>query len=207
MVSASAPALQFDPVQHRYTLDGKELISVTTALREAGLIDDRFWTEEARLRGEYLHAAIALHNEGDLDINALDPKLVPYFTGYERFLNETRVVVEHFEQRIFDEALGYAGTLDLIVGWLSEDGERIVRRGLIDVKTGGVPPSVGPQTAAYLRRVRPWFPPATTIYRFALHLPGDHTYRLIPLTSVQDEHDFLAALRVAQFRRRHGIGA
>src|SRR5690606_908757 len=162
--TAAAPPLTFDPILHRYMLDGRELISVTTALREAGLIDDSFWTEEARLRGTYLHAAIALHNEGDLDISSLDPKLVPYFRGYERFLSETRVTIEQTEARVHDEALGYAGTLDLIVAWTSEDGQRITRRGLIDIKTGSVPPSVGAQTAAYLRCARAWFPLGTPIY-------------------------------------------
>lgn len=204
MQASAAPPLSFDPVLHRYMLDGRELISVTTALREAGLIDDAFWTEEARLRGEYLHAAIALHNEGDLEINSLDPKLVPYFRGYERFLDETRVEVEHTERRIYDEALSYAGTLDLIVAWPAANG-RQARRGLLDVKTGSVPPTVGPQTAAYLRCARAWYPVGTPIYRFALHLPGDGSYRLIPLTNPQDELDFLAALRVAQWRRLHGV--
>jgi hypothetical protein len=204
--SVARPQLRFDPLLHRYEYDGRELISVTTALREAGLIDDAFWNEEARLRGEYLHRAIALHNEGDLDINALDPKLVPYFTGYEKFLRDTRVAVEYTEKRVFDDAVGYAGTLDLVVAWLSEDKDRVVRRGLVDVKSGSVPPSVGPQTAAYLRLARPMFgPPHIPVYRFALHLPGDHTYRLIPLTDAQDEQTFLAALRVATFRRQHGI--
>lgn len=200
------PQLQFDAALHRYTLDGRELPSVTTILREAGLIDGSFWTDEARLRGEYLHAAIALHNEGDLDINALDPKLVPYFRGYERFLEETRVEVEHTERRVCDEGLGYAGTLDLIVAWMTESGERVARRGLVDVKTGSVPPSVGPQTAAYLRCARTFLPLGAPVYRFALHLPGDGSYRLVPLTNTQDEADFLAALRVAHFRRLHGIG-
>src|SRR5690606_34284850 len=116
------------------------------------------------------------------------------------------VLVEQTETRVHDEALGYAGTLDLIVAWTSEDGQRITRRGLIDVKTGSVPPTVGAQTAAYLRCARAWFPLGTPIYRFALHLPGDGSYRLVPLTNPQDELDFLAALRVAHFRRFHGIG-
>lgn len=198
--------LVFDAQAHAYTLDGRALVSVTTALTEAGLIDPRHWTDEARDRGTAVHEAIALHTGGVLDLALVYPVYRPYVDGYLRFVEESRVVVEESERRLCDPVLGYAGTLDLLVAWTSEDGQRVTRRGLIDIKTGSVPPSVGPQTAAYLRCARAWFPAGTAIYRFALHLPGDGTYRLVPLTNAQDELDFLAALRVAHFRRQHGIG-
>lgn len=201
----SVALLQFDPALHRYVLDGRELISVTTALKEAGLIDERHFTEEARLRGEYVHAAISMHVDGDLAPESIDPKIQPYFDGFLRFMAESRATVHHCEQRLCDEAMGYAGTLDLLVAFPSAGAGR-ERYGLIDIKTGYVPPSVGPQTAAYLRCARAWLPVGTLIQRFALNLPGDGSYRLVPLTNAQDELDFLAALRVAHFRRQHGIG-
>jgi hypothetical protein len=200
------PRLVFDAQAHAYTLDGRELLSVTTVLVEAGMSDPRHWTDEARDRGTAVHEAVSLHTEGLLDVSLVYPAYRPYVDGYLRFLSESRVVVEESERRICDPSLGYAGTLDLLVAWKSDDGQKVTRRGLLDIKTGSVPPAVGPQTAAYLRCARAWFPAGTPIHRFALHLPGDGTYRLIPLTNPQDEHDFLAALRVAHFRRTHGIG-
>lgn len=193
-----AAALDFDPVAHRYRVGDRELISVTQALTAAGLIDSRWFTEDSAARGTYVHAAIQMHHEGDLDEDSLDPVLSPYFEAYKKFLAETGFELDACEERLCDETLGYAGTLDL--------RGRIRRRGLtypgidiIDVKTGSVPPHVGPQTAAYARllpgdvsRLR---------WRWALHLRSDATYSLLPLEKRTDEAVFLAALTVANFKR------
>ncbi len=208
MVSAPVlndPRLRFDDVEHRYFLDDHELISVTTALKEAGMVDTRNWTEEARVRGAYLHRAIHLYATGELEAGTIDPGLEPYFVAFRTFLDETRVTFEYVEQRVCDPVAGYAGTLDAIVCW-PDDVRGLTRRVLIDWKSGWFPPMAGPQTAAYLRCARTWYPTGTFISRAGLHLQGNGTYRTFPFTDiVQDEHDFMAALRVAQFRRRHGI--
>jgi hypothetical protein len=197
------PRLVFFEAEHRYVYDGRELISVTTALKEAGMVDMTRWNEHARMRGEYVHKAVALYATGDLDEASLDPELVPYFDGYIKFLTDTNVAIEHSERRVCDPVLGYAGTLDLIVRWPET---RYEKRTLIDAKTGSFPPMAGPQTAAYLRCARQWYPTGTLIARAGLHLPGNGSYNLIEFTDiVQDEGDFRAALAVALFRRRHGI--
>lgn len=196
------PSLVFDEVAHRYSLDGRDLISVTTALTIAGMVDSTHWNEEARLRGQYVHQCIALEAEGDLDENSVDPMVRPYFEAFRKFQRETSVVLEIVERRICDPILGYAGTLDAIGRW--PDGERT----LFDWKSGFFPPMAAPQTAAYLRCAREFYPVGTRISRKGLHLRGDGTYRLMPFNEiVQDEHDFIGALRVAQFRRRHALVA
>lgn len=195
------PELVFEPASHRYLLGDRELISVTTALQQAGMVDTRHWTDEARQRGTYLHEAIALFAEGDLDEDSIDSGLRGYFEGFTKFLIETKATMQRSEVRVCDPSLGYAGTFDAIVKW--PNGVLT----LIDWKSGAFTPMAGPQTAAYLRCARSLYPAGTSIARAGLHLLGDGTYRLVPLHNiVQDEHDFLAALRVAQFRRRHGIG-
>lgn len=200
--AAPLPHVTFDEAEHRYAIDGRPVISVTQALQAAGMVDTRHWTEEARLRGQYIHKAIALDAEGALDMSSVDRRLMPYFEAFRAFLAESRVVFEHVEQLVYDAALGYAGTLDAIVRW--PNGKRT----LIDFKSGAFPPMAGPQTAAYLRCARAWYPPGTSIARAGLQLRADGAYRLMPLNDiVQDEHDFISALRVAQFRERHGIAA
>lgn len=196
------PRLVFDSVAHRYTLDGRELVSVTQALTLAGMVDTRHFTEAARLRGTYLHAAIALCVEGDLDESTIDVLVRPYFDGFVKFLQDTKATIECSEVRVCDPVLGYAGTLDAIVRW--PNGVLT----LIDWKSGAFPPMTGPQTAAYLRCARAMYPTGTNIARAGVHLRGDGTYRLVNLHQiVQDEHDWLAALRVVQFQRRHHIGS
>lgn len=185
--------LQFDEAAHRYTLDGRELVSVTQALTEAGFIDARWFTDEAALRGTYVHAAVALHVEGDLAEDSLDPVIRPYFTAYLAFRRESGFVVDACEERICDPVLGYAGTLDLR-GQLPS--QRPPRVDILDIKTGAVPSWVGYQTAAYARLV-----PGVLKRRWALQLRADGTYRLDPLTNTTDERVFLAALTVAQAKR------
>ncbi len=200
------PRLEFDESAHRYRLAGRELISVTTAIKEAGMVDMTHWNEYARQRGSYLHQAIHLHVKGELEPGSIDPALEPYFVAFHTFLQDAAIDFEHCERRVCDPRYGYAGTLDAIVWWPDRQGQR--KRVLIDWKSGFFPPMAAAQTAAYLRCAREWYPAGTFISRAGLWLRGDGSYRTQFFTDVvQDEADFLAALRVAQFRRRHGLGA
>lgn len=187
--------LVFDPVTHRYRLGGRDLISVTQALTEAGLIDARWFNEDAALRGTYVHQAILLDHEGDLEEESLDPVLGPYFKAYRKFRSETGFVVEACEERLFDELLGVAGTLDLRGRFGSSPDSRLIN--IVDIKTGTVPSHVGYQTAGYVRLS----PVGQAYARWCLNLRADGTYRLEALTNRTDEKVFLAALIVAQAKR------
>lgn len=192
---STSAVLQFDETNHRYSIDGRELVSVTQALTVAGLIDTRWFTEESALRGSYVHAAIQLFHEGDLAEDSLDPALMPYFTAYRRFLDETGFQVDACEERVCDEALGCAGTLDLR-GRLPRPALKYPGIDLIDVKTGHLPTWVGYQTAGYARMLPRGV--SATRWRWCLNLQPDGTYRLEPVLKPTDETVFLAALTVAQ---------
>jgi hypothetical protein len=192
-----AAALVFDEALHRYALaDGRELLGVTHTLDDAGLVDKTWWTDDARTRGAYVHAAIVLHHDHDLDLDGLDDVLRPYVTAYLAFLEESRFTVTHLEERVFSEQLRCAGTLDLRGAF---PGERATVTNIVDVKTGVLPPHVGYQTAAYAVLLGRDGPPLKR--RFALNLRGDGTYRLHALASPHDECVFRAALTVAQAQR------
>lgn len=194
------PRLTFDATAHRYMLEGRELPSVTTILKSAGVADfSAPWFTDAVLeRGRYVHEAIALDAEGALDDETLDPQLVPYVAGWRAFLAESGFEIEYWEYRVSDPLLGYAGTLD---GILSRPGNP--RRTLIDVKRG-VYPSAGPQTAAYKRLALALYPAGVVMDRAVVELPGDGRYRFHKLDNRDDEAVFLAALRICNFRRTHG---
>lgn len=196
--------LVFDPVAHRYTVGGRDLPGVTRILQDAGLADfsKPWFTEDARLRGQLVHAAIALDNEGDLDDETLDPVLAGYVHGWRRYLAEQGATVEHFETAVCDRTVGYAGTLDAIVLEAGQTGP--TRRTVLDIKPA-IYPSVGPQTAAYARCARALYDQPVLFRRAALVLPGDGTYTRVPLEASTDELDFLAAVRIARFRRTHGL--
>lgn len=180
--------LEFDPVAHRYTLDGRELPSVTQIL---GRYED--WSaippgirEAALARGRRIHAACALMLDGFIGPHDSGDDIAPYLVQFERFLAESGFVATLSEERVFSERLHYAGTLDMY-GYLPK--RRLV---LIDIKTGSVPRSAGPQTAAYARALKECEGHETR-YRYALLLtPGG--YKLVLLDNPNDDQVFLAAL-------------
>ena len=180
--------LQFDDVAHRYTLDGRELISVTTALGDAGLIDRQWFNDGAAERGTKVHAAVqAFHATGDLP----EDETAAFFDAYLAFQMDAGFDVEASEERVCDPLLGYAGTLDLRGRFRAQ----VAGVDLIDIKTGTVPPHVGYQTAAYARLV------TGPVRRWALHLKANGRYQLVPQVKRTDERVFLAALLVAQAKR------
>lgn len=184
--------LAFDPAAHRYQVGDRELPSVTTILKAQGLIQDRWFTEEARVRGEYVHLACRMLDDDELDESDLDPALQPYLEAYRAFLAVAKPDWTYIEHRVWDPVLGFAGTLDR-AGTVY--GERVV----LDLKSGGVYPFVGPQTAAYRRCLpEPW-----TWKRAALHLKDDGTFSFHALTDRTDDDVFLAALRLHHWKSRH----
>ena len=180
---------EFDPAAHRYTLDGRELPSVTTILR--GLDDfsnvPARVLERARDRGNRVHSACNLDVLGTLDEATVDDEVAPYLAQFRKFLRESRFAPTLSECRVYDDVLWYAGTLDLfgdLPGCIDVQ---------IDIKSGAIPRSVGPQTAAYANGlyVRSGL---MTRKRFALKLEGSK-YSLILLDSLADMDIFKHQLR------------
>lgn len=193
---------------HRYwTEGGLELPSVTSILRP--VIDDdagRFYTEASRQRGTDIHQAIADHFDGLAPV--LTPEAAPYWPPLLKFLRESGFQIESAEQVVADEAVGYAGTYDFL-GWLAQYGRSSTEVDLVDVKTGAVPRTVWPQTAAYARPLRSRY---GVIRRWCLQLTPDRC-RLVPLNvqpsgrvdrlaDRRDETLFLAAHTISNFRRQ-----
>ncbi len=180
---------EFDPIAHRYTLDGRVLPSVTQILR--GLDDfskvPARVLEQARDRGQRVHAACNLDVLGILDENTVDDEVAPYLAQFRRFLRESGFTPTLTECRVYDDKLWYAGTLDLfgdLPGCIDVQ---------IDIKSGAIPRSVGPQTAAYANGL---YKRAglMTRRRYTLKLEAGK-YSLIPLDSTDDFGAFCRALK------------
>lgn len=193
-MTTAAPALEFVASSHRYYLDDRELPGVTSILKDAGLIDDTWFTDEARLRGTYVHAATHYLDDGDLAEESVDPRLAGYLEAYRRFLAVTRPTWELREHRVCDPIFGYAGTLDR-VGVLGSTGAKVI----LDIKTGGLPPSVGLQLAAYRRCLTNPY-----VYkRVALQLKADGSFSLHDCTDRRDEQRFLNALDLWNWKQEN----
>lgn len=185
---------RFDAETHKYFIQDVCVPSVTQVLKECGIIDDRFYTEEARERGKAVHLATQLLDEDDLDWDSLDPSLEGYVRAYERFKTESGFVPVLIEERVYNPVSMYAGTLDR-TGYFSN----IKNKTLIDIKSGAPEPWAAIQTAAYEHCLLQRFS------RHALQLKPDGTYRLSP--QYRDPNDiklFLSALSIVHWKRNHG---
>lgn len=166
-----ASLLTFDPLGHRYWLQGREVRSVTTILRMAGYIDfyndiittfltgqlSAFETvtrlerrqiqlEAARDRGKRVHLALHYLFDADLDDDSVDGEVRGYLESAQGYLALHVRKVYRVEMRVWSLKNWYAGTLDLLAQHL-DDGLLSVD----DFKTGD-PGDVAAaeQTAGYL---------------------------------------------------------
>lgn len=188
--------IDFDPVEHRYRLNGQPVPGVTSILEPLQKLDDipADILAAAGEFGRHVHEAVHLYNLDNLAFDQLDPRLALYVDGYRQFLRDSKMQVLLSEFRVASPKFGYCGTLDLY-GILNK------RKALIDVKsTAALPRSVGLQTAAYEQALRETTGD-TVNRRYCLHLkPGG--YKLVELTGRQDLTFFISALNI---HRWHGL--
>jgi hypothetical protein len=130
-------------------------------------------------------------------MDTLDHALHPYVVAARHFLRTTRLSVIDVEVRVHDEELGYAGTLD-VYGMLRE------RPIVLDWKTGIMPISVGPQTAAYAHALlgtdewkdaRRW---GVALQPNRMPMP----WTVTPCEDADDWNVFVSALNIHRFRSR-----
>lgn len=184
---------RFDPDQHQYFLGDRRLESVTEILGNTGIADYRWSSEEAMLRGTYVHKATEMIDRGTLDWSALDPILLPYCVAYQKFIEDKRPEILLSEEPMFHAQHMYAGTLDRIIVM---DGIT----SLVDLKTGVPHRATAIQVAAYRELVRVNRDTVLTKC-FSLHLRDDGTYRLDPIGDLRQNFSiFLAALTVERYK-------
>jgi len=182
--------LVFRADTHTYTLGGRVLPSVTQAL---SVLDQYEGVppsvlEAAREFGQHVHAACDLDNRGVLDEDALDPALAPYLAGWRKYRRDSGIKILASELRLHDARLGYAGTCDVL-------GELRGQRCVIDIKSGLVPKTVGPQCAAYANALK-------VRRRYCVQLmPND--YRVHALNDPADFSLFLSCLNIAKWREKN----
>lgn len=185
----STAELTFDAGTHVYRYDGRVVPSVTQVLSVLTANDFTYVDAErlaaARQLGTHVHAAIDLYNRGELNEATLDPELAPYVFQWRKFLRETGWVVTASEQRVYHPTLKYAGSIDAGI-W--QDAPWV-----LDIKTGLVPRTVGPQTAAYQHAMKP-----KPKRRLCLQL-GRDCYRLRECKNPADFSIFTSCLNIWRY--------
>lgn len=146
MSTAIAPEeLVFREEDHSYWRNGQRVPSVTQILAGLGLIDSRHFTEESRVRGKAVHAAVHYHLEGDLDWSSVDERIKGYLEAAITFLEDSRFEALAVEQRVWHLTYPiYAGTGDAF-GILPARSQDTVA----DWKSGAIEEVHGLQTALY----------------------------------------------------------
>lgn len=185
--------IELDEVTHTYRYAGRVVPSVTQSLQVIENFDrvDPQVLEAARIFGSHVHLATDLYDRGVLDEEALDPGLVPHLAGWKLFLYETGFQVTHSERIVHNANLGYAGKLDRLGVWKRSTW-------LIDLKSGAVPRSAGPQTAGY----REALPSGERPRRRLVVQLKPNAYRLYEQTDPADWSIFVSCLNVTRFLNR-----
>lgn len=174
----------FDPDLHEYREDdGTPIPSVTQVLKAAGVIDDRWYTAEARDKGSAVHKLCERYAQGERqDRHGRALADLPYVNAFARWVADYCVWAIATECRVYHKVNGkaYAGTFDLLA-------EIEGRRELIDIKSGVPARWHVVQLAAYAM-AQPtddtgasWGRSVNPDRIAVLYLKADGTYRYAPI--------------------------
>lgn len=199
--------LTFDEAKHEYRWRGVLVPNVTriiAPMTDYSLIQPDV-LERARQEGTAIHKMVELDCKSDLDVENLPDWLRPRYEAWCCFKHETGFECISFEQRMYHDALGYAGTADLFC--LLNKLPTLKGVNNIDIKRslyGG--PAIGLQTAAYSElwnRASKANRALHVKHRSALILNANGTYRLKPYDDPEDRIAFFACLQQWRWRYKH----
>lgn len=202
----SLDEILFDPEPHTYTYRGKLVDSVTQTIQLSGLGDDFSHVPEdrmtyARRRGNMVHAACHYYDDGDLDLETVDPKIRGYVDAYIKFRTEKPIKVIAVEKKMVTLDFGpyaLAGTPDLVC-WM--DGRRVV----VDRKTSQhMSKAMGLQTAGYKILWNVKNPKAPVSERYGLRLEITGKYKLVAHADPDDAAAFMDCLGAAASEKKMG---
>lgn len=164
----SAP-FRFSSSDHAYIdiATGAEIPSITQLLKEAGLVNDRFYTEESRERGSCVHRLVADYDLGAIHKEDL-PEVNSVYKGWLQAHVAAMDVIQptwlSIEERRVHETLRFAGTLD-------RHGKVYGAVAVVEIKSGAVEDAHPIQLALQCLLVSPEVGlPAETIPRYGLYL-------------------------------------
>lgn len=176
--------VQFDEATHTYTLDGKELPSVTHIIRYLAVDKannaDPNAAAIARERGTLVHQEAMLFDYTNSFSSAINSDCAPYLEAYVQFVRDYKPGWELIEHQMGNKTLGFAGTLDRF-GLI--DGEYAI----LDIKTSYKVdmPSLSAQLTAYRSLLYKEYSPAkwdeileNGLNLYGLQLMRDGKYRL-----------------------------
>jgi hypothetical protein len=189
------PKLTFDPIPHKYAIDGNPAAHCTGVLSDLGLTPPYKYNPDSMDFGGAVHKSVHYDLIDILDDAQTSPILLSHLSGFREKKREMRIRLIAAELPVFDGHAFVAGTLDLLCEVY--DGDLAI----IDLKTGQPPQCVELQTAGYecmLRWMETWnlLPPEIKalgigqrkIRRFSMYLMADRAI----VTEYKDVYDLNA---------------
>lgn len=180
----------FDPVSHKYSIDGRPVPSVTQVLNS--VLGDAIWhaSEWHMQRGTAVHACAALIAQGKSFEH--DPEIDGQVRACRKFFADFQPEVLEVEKPLYSEAYNFAGTPDLIC---MINGKKCV----VDFKaslTDLVFLQLGGYAVLY----------GIIGYGIGVELKDDGDYKATPIVKTDRyRNEFLACLSVWNIRKRLNI--
>lgn len=185
--------LHLDAKTHIYTVGDTVYPGVTDILKAAGLIDDEWFTEESRFRGECVHIATALYDTLKLDFDGMDESIRPYVEAYIKFRQESECKILEIEKKFVNKRYGFAGKFDRKIMLHG-------RTGLLDIKAGAKQAWHGVQLQGYRIGIH-----GIGHKAFCLYLSSKGTYKLVETEEDPEAQAFLAALNLYKYKKENGL--
>jgi hypothetical protein len=186
--------ISFDEKEHRYYKEGTgykiPVPGVSELIESAGLKSTFGHTKWHATRGKFAHKAIWLDNDNRLDMETVDPEVAGYLVAWRNYKCASGIKVIASEQIVYNESLGYAGTIDMIVA--SETVPFV-----LDLKTGSPAPWHKLQVLMYEEAARQ---SGLDVFKGAcsvLYLKQNGTYKLIHLSDEDVSECYHEAVRIA----------
>lgn len=201
------PSFEFLPDPHEYRLKGKRLWSPSGVFLEVRYVDRTYYKPEDLYRGQYVHRATHLIDEGDVDIwktvYAEATEFLGFIEAYCEFKEAYRFKPRMREIPIYCPPLVpiTVGSLTLMIPHpygVTPDGEGKILDGddaIVEIKSGTMPWWVKIQLAAQDMGISAFDKTDIFRRRFCVELKKNGKFRVKEFTEEDDYHTWMANLR------------
>lgn len=194
--------LTFTEDPHEYHLDGVRLPSVTEIIAEVGGacgLSPTYPVGNYRVRGQRVHQASALYDQGVLDQYEIGASIAPYIEGWKKAMVDFPMDWEKIEYQIYDPVLCVAGTTDRF-------GRNKARRRVVaDIKSGKTGKETGLQLAGYVLMLSRLgllgSDDPLDVVRIKFELSDEGNYKAVQYSNSADFTTWEALVRLYQWKR------
>jgi hypothetical protein len=188
------PSFVFTEEPHGYVLNKRQLWSPSSLFKKVGWVDDKYYTDEHRYRGHYVHWTIRLNDEGDLDRADVAPEMLGFLDAWCEFCELWKVKSRLIETPVYHPSLLYGVTPDT-EGLILGGDPAIIERKSGESKSGPPPWWAAIQTAFQDLAIAAWDKKEIYRRRIGVKLFRNGKFKAVEYEDEEDYHDARAILR------------